>query len=761
MPNTNSLFAAETIDVDKLIRLDPLLVIPVYQRSFAWDEKHVYALIEDILEGIEKYYSDLENMDQMTYIGTIIYTNGDKTLRDLGIQSVGSRSWLVIDGQQRLTTISIIALSLAFRLAVINQELIAELIKRTPPIPSVDTLRHELEKTISSLVRVFEVNNGEGSCIPRIIRLATDDSTNRYNSSLSFLIYSALLSHRKSELHRFKPRDPQNHVGKNHERRRFESLEKEIGNFIYSRKECVFDNLPKFEVLKDKWESTSQFLSERIQKEAFKDADLQADQVSSLENAYRLCVFGRYFLSRVAMTTVHGENEGLAYDVFDSLNTSGEPLNAYETFKPYVLRRLNLRSAEYAAANTTFQQIEAVAQGPKTIGKRQKLYSNTVILYSLTELGQRVGKKLADQHSALRKCYDQAVIKQESLDSLRTTIQIATAFDEPEVALKQGKFLPSLDEEAKVCFKFLSDINHSIALPSITRFFYEYERGVLSKDDLSDAVKAVTAFAVLWRAPRGGTAGVDSEFRQLMEYGLPAQGVLPLARSKDLQTLSLERLKRALKSRLEFARDTTRYGSLVTKGLWVTRVAHQKLYDTSKKLTKLLLLAAQHDAVADPSAPGLIIVGNSGVANSFTLSMYTSEQTYSIEHVAPQNDRAQYGWSRTFDSTLDCVHWIGNLLLMPLNSNSMLHNRSWDVKRKVYKVLSCRTVNERQELLADPALSFLTSSSREQIINAEYMAPLDAISRVEEEWNLDIVKRRSERLLELAYDKFYGWLEST
>jgi hypothetical protein len=760
MPNANALFLAESIGLNDLVARDPLLVIPVYQRAFAWDEKHVYALIEDVLEGVQKHYGGLQNNEHMTYIGSVILTNADKSLRDLGIHRNGHQSWLVIDGQQRLTTISLLALSLAYRLSVVNSELVAGLLENdSTGSSSIGTLRDEVAKTIAELVDVVKLRAAD-TIVPRIIRLATDDTPTRFNSPLSHIIFTALDLYSKSTLHRHVAKDPVAHIGRNHERKRYQSLEKDIGNFIYSRKDSVFGNLPSFDLLKDKWQNTTQFLHKRIPAEAFKSSNLMPDQVASLENTYRLCVFSKYLLSRVAMTIVHGQSENLAYDVFDSLNTSGEPLNAYETFKPFVLRQLSQRTPEYASASASFQQIEAIAQAAKTIGKRQQLYGSTVILYSLAELGERVGKKLADQHSALRRCYDQSAHKQDSLDLLKSTIQVATAFEEPEAGLRQGQLLPSLDEEAKVCFKFLSDIKHSLSLPPIILTFDDFLKGKQSQADLSNAVKAVTAFAVLWRAPRGGTAGIDAEFRNLMERGVADHGVGPLARSKKSDQFTVDRLKYALCERLISAKDEVRYGSLRSKEQWVKRVSQQGLYDTNKKLTKLILLAAQHDAAPDTAAPGLIVAATPGFAPSFTFAMYNSEQAASIEHVAPQNDRAQNGWSNSFDSATDSVHRLGNLLLMPLNPNSMLHSRSWDVKKKIYRALSRPTPNERQQLLVDPALGFLHSSSQQQILEAPYMAPLDAVARIDGEWDLDFVNRRSERMLELAYDRFYGWLRT-
>lgn len=63
--------------------------VPAYQRSYAWEIDHVEALLEDIREAIS-------NKEREYFLGSIVVTSGD-----------GGRHE-VVDGQQRLTTISLI-----------------------------------------------------------------------------------------------------------------------------------------------------------------------------------------------------------------------------------------------------------------------------------------------------------------------------------------------------------------------------------------------------------------------------------------------------------------------------------------------------------------------------------------------------------------------------------------------------------------------------------------------------------------------------
>lgn len=63
--------------------------VPAYQRSYAWEVDHVDALLEDIREAIS-------NKEREYFLGSIVVTADE------------SGRFEVVDGQQRLTTISLV-----------------------------------------------------------------------------------------------------------------------------------------------------------------------------------------------------------------------------------------------------------------------------------------------------------------------------------------------------------------------------------------------------------------------------------------------------------------------------------------------------------------------------------------------------------------------------------------------------------------------------------------------------------------------------
>jgi len=84
-----------------LLKKSPQFVIPIYQRTYSWAERECRQLWNDILR-----VGRAENVSGH-FVGSIVYV--EQSLYSVSIQS----PLLVIDGQQRLTTVSLLILALA------------------------------------------------------------------------------------------------------------------------------------------------------------------------------------------------------------------------------------------------------------------------------------------------------------------------------------------------------------------------------------------------------------------------------------------------------------------------------------------------------------------------------------------------------------------------------------------------------------------------------------------------------------------------
>jgi len=88
----------------KLLRLlegNKQFKIPIYQRTYSWNTKHCNQLWEDIKQTT----GDPDNSGH--FVGSVVYIESGL------YQATGVSELLVIDGQQRLTTVSLLLAALA------------------------------------------------------------------------------------------------------------------------------------------------------------------------------------------------------------------------------------------------------------------------------------------------------------------------------------------------------------------------------------------------------------------------------------------------------------------------------------------------------------------------------------------------------------------------------------------------------------------------------------------------------------------------
>src|SRR5947209_159399 len=84
-----------------LLKKSPQFVIPIYQRTYSWTEKECRQLWEDILR------CGSNDKISVHFVGSIVYIES-------GLSQVTHQTpLLVIDGQQRLTTVSLLLAALA------------------------------------------------------------------------------------------------------------------------------------------------------------------------------------------------------------------------------------------------------------------------------------------------------------------------------------------------------------------------------------------------------------------------------------------------------------------------------------------------------------------------------------------------------------------------------------------------------------------------------------------------------------------------
>lgn len=85
----------------KFLAAEAQFCVPIYQRKYSWEKENCVKLLDDILKVAQ------DRTRPCHFIGSVIYM-----ARESAQHAAALQEYFVIDGQQRLTTISIILLAL-------------------------------------------------------------------------------------------------------------------------------------------------------------------------------------------------------------------------------------------------------------------------------------------------------------------------------------------------------------------------------------------------------------------------------------------------------------------------------------------------------------------------------------------------------------------------------------------------------------------------------------------------------------------------
>ena len=265
---------------------------------------------------------------------------------------------------------------------------------------------------------------------------------------------------------------------------------------------------------------------------------LQESEKEIFDKLSLLVFYARYVLHRVVLTVVKGKNEDYAFTIFESLNTTGEPLTAFETFKPRVVNAVGLADYENSIEKTLLDQVSEYlcifSVGPEL----QKATKELLIHFFSAYSGLKISGRLAEQRSELKTSFEEAAAPLEFIKMLSYCANFKKYFWESDSYTDIQKFFHhhQLSTTSKLGLKFFKDINHTIVIPILTLFFSQVvdaqdqnEKAQRFKD-FEEAIKAMLAFSTLWRATRRGTGGIDNEYREILSKSEMPSGLPRLAK---------------------------------------------------------------------------------------------------------------------------------------------------------------------------------------------------------------------------------------
>jgi uncharacterized protein with ParB-like and HNH nuclease domain len=750
--------------------------LPAYQRPYAWSKKNVERVFEDVLHGIE---NNIRNEDAITFIGTILAIHDTKyqTIKPFKRGEVPAKVMLIIDGQQRLTTMMLIMMALHEGVKLREKKLqkeISRLEKELSNSPDNQSIKDVLESKEwlldkinqeSANLRHFSTDtNSTKSKVfrwyPKIIRAYQDcwsktEDGAEYNSPIARALHaynSHLLACEESgDFKPFKYEVDKNLANAD----KHEVLQKNL--------EIIRKRLVKIARGADEEDGgiNLRLLTTSCFKEAFQFdvPELLLSETNLVDReTLNLIAFSKYFLNRVCVTYVTVTDEAYAFDMFEALNTTGEPLTSIETFKPKVIEEEGLGKYETSPSKQYMDLIDEVLEKISDPSEKHRQTDRIMLAFALSETGEKITKHISDQRRYLIKSYSHGVLERRR--AFVRNLAHVTRFIHDEWDTASPQIINDADDEYNtvlLCLDFLRKAGHEVSIPIIERFYSEYKINQNPKNlkNLYSIVRTCAAFFALWRAAHRGTSGIDSAYRDVMKNGYPEFSLSPVARSSEAE-LDIEKIKTAFLAMLRNKVNEQRSGEL--KDSWVQLASEMPIYDT-KEICRFILLCSQHDRWPSSSGDPLHLVeaakGTLPMLSWHRWKLFFDEAStpvdkYTVEHVGPQTYTTE--WDKSLDDRT-LLNSIGNLTILPMNINASAGNSSWAKKREIYQNL-CNQVRSQHNL---PNGSQLSSSQVSMIRAAPYLGFLESVSKVET-WNAEIVKRRSENLLSGAFDALYLWL---
>jgi hypothetical protein len=772
------IFEAQTKSLREMLSDNGLgLYLPPYQRPYGWGKDKVEKLLDDTLHGLKNLG---DTADSFTFLGTIITIHdvNHVTVNPIVKPEVPAKVLTVIDGQQRLSSLLLLLVSLH---NLIRQHSWKVFNGKEPN--SSDIARHGLySETITILgmlgIAFYEKKNlGTAPIYPRLIRAfddqwAREENNKVYESPIAHLIYSYAVK-ASSEIADAKPYDfkpkPRSTVGEGEQDliKRFGEIRTALSKLAKRRMVEELEVLPPLSSLSNKASQQALFNHE-LAPELCEWLETLEDEPEAM--LMRLVMLAAYALNRIALTVVQGKDEDYAFTIFESLNTTGEPLTAFETFLPRVVMAENIKDYQGSEAHQHMQGVQSYLNRFDVGDKLQNSTRDLLVTFALAETGKKLSKRLPDQRVYLKDTFN----RHKDIDRLaylrhlsQTATFIGTTWAPPKDVTRQLATLPTsaMTDAVKLCLAFLNDLNHTIAIAPLVRFFSEAvdaEEGEERDERVKQfetAIKAITAFTVFWRASRRGTGNIDSQYRAVMAGDSLTQ-MGPLARTwadpdrtEPSPSVDAEALKKELAARL--SNTDLKYGGIPNLASFLAAASVLPLYSMSKPLTRFLLLAAYHDTVEDRVNLGQIIQGKTGVASCLTSDGWSDHVHFTIEHIAPQ--QTTDGWDEAFYVERETIHKLGNLVLAPRAANTSLSSRPWAEKKVLYAALGAETPEEAKTSLDTSGLRF-AETTEDLAQMSHYMPHLRALGQREEAFDPAFMDQRAENLLRLAYSRLKDWL---
>jgi hypothetical protein len=432
-------------------------------------------------------------------------------------------------------------------------------------------------------------------------------------------------------------------------------------------------------------------------------ADVLA-KVMEWTNSLSASNFGKfcdYLLERCKYVQVVADTQDIAFTMFEPLNSTSEPLTAFEVFRSKAIRQLGSTQATF---DKTLGYLSYENSRRDDVVKR----SNQLV-FSLAQ--SYSGERPRIQFVRLKKYLD-PLVNDRFVASMESGAEFLGGVWNDQVVNA-----PWFDASTKDCVRFLKASNHLAPMPVLMRY-YQHDPSLLP-----EVAKAIAAFWALWRSAFP-TNKLPEVYRALLDKHNAHD--MSIDRGK---LMSVADFKSYLRGELERKISQTTGG--VASSAWIARASGALNYEEHKAVCRFLIFIEMGASLRQNLAPD---------------DPWTNLDD--IEHILP---------AVTYPSPPE-LHRLGNLTFLPLEVNRSLRDLNWALKREAYEWLAMPT-----RMSAPPTVFTDGSAVPPGVIRylgpgasaLLHLSPLAA----NQTWSATEIAARTESMLKVVWESLYqDWL---